>query len=221
MYATQKDVNTTFTTTEDEMRNFVAILLYMGISELPSIDDYWAMETRVLQVALMRGFVLFNDNTQIPGTINRFFKVWPLFSLLVPAFRSEPQTPKQSVGEVMVAYKGKTAGNLRHYMKNKPDKWGFKLFARDSEDGFIHGLVLYHGKTMLEAHGVPMKSEQQAMGVTSQMTSVLASTVSSSTTTAIFADNFFTSLDIVWYLKDKNFRYTGTARDNRIGKPPL
>lgn len=51
LYATQKDVNTTFTTTEDEMTTFVAILLYMGIYELPSIDDYWAMETRVPQVA--------------------------------------------------------------------------------------------------------------------------------------------------------------------------
>ncbi|KAJ8372579.1 hypothetical protein AAFF_G00281230 [Aldrovandia affinis] len=45
--------------------------------------------------------------------------------------------------------------------------------------------------------------------------------MSSSTTTAIFADNFFTSLEIVRYLRDKNCRYTGTARDNRIGKPPL
>ncbi|KAJ8416033.1 hypothetical protein AAFF_G00380550 [Aldrovandia affinis] len=45
--------------------------------------------------------------------------------------------------------------------------------------------------------------------------------MSSFTTTAIFADNFFTSLEIVRYLKDKNCRYTGTARDNRIGKPPL
>ncbi|KAG7268284.1 hypothetical protein CRUP_036732 [Coryphaenoides rupestris] len=56
------------------------------------------------------------------------------------------------------------------------------------------------------------------MGDTSQIVSVLASTMSSSTTTA---DNFFTSLEIVWYLKDKNCRYTGTARDNRIGNPPL
>ncbi|KAL1250768.1 hypothetical protein QQF64_018564 [Cirrhinus molitorella] len=117
--ATQKDINTTFTTTEEEMRNFVAILLYMGISELPSIDDYWVMETRV-QVAnlmsskrfrLMRSLVHFNDNTQIPGT-----------------------TDRQDI-------------------KNKPDKWGFKLFARASEDGFIHDLVLYQGKTTLEARG--------------------------------------------------------------------
>ncbi|KAL0195187.1 hypothetical protein M9458_008759, partial [Cirrhinus mrigala] len=67
---------------------------------------------------------------------------------------------------------------------------------------------------------VPMTSEQ-AMGFTSQVVSVLASTMSSSTTTAIFADNYFTNLEIVWYLKDKNCRYTGTARDDKIGKPPL
>ncbi|KAL0159550.1 hypothetical protein M9458_043275, partial [Cirrhinus mrigala] len=59
------------------------------------------------------------------------------------------------------------------------------------------------------------------MGVTSQIVSVLASTMTSSTTTAIFVHNYFTSLEIVQYLKDKNCRYTGTARDNKIGKPLL
>jgi len=90
---------------------------------LPSIDDYWAMETRVPQVAnlmsnlksrisfginkvifysilsnrfrLMKRLVHFNDNTQIPDTIDRFFKIWPLFNHLNTAFRSDPQTPKQ------------------------------------------------------------------------------------------------------------------------------
>lgn len=68
----------------------------------------------------------------------------------------------------MFAYKGKAAGNPRQYIKNKSDKWGFKLFSRASEDCFIHDLVLYQGKTMLEAHSVPM-SEQQAMGLASQI----------------------------------------------------
>ncbi|KAK3889337.1 hypothetical protein Pcinc_006654 [Petrolisthes cinctipes] len=136
-------------------------------------------------------------------------------------FRAELQTQKQSVDEVMVAYKGKTAGNLRQYIKNKPDKWGFKLFARASQDGFIHDMVLYLGKMMLQAHGLPLSPEQEAMGSTSQIVSVLASTMSSSTTTAIFADNFFTSLELVRYLKDINCRYTGTVRENRMGKPPL
>ncbi|KAK5856274.1 hypothetical protein PBY51_007882 [Eleginops maclovinus] len=115
----------------------------------------------------------------------------------------------------MVAYKGKTSGNLRQYIKTKPDKWGFKLFARASGDEFIHNMVLYQGKTTLEAHGVPLTPEQQAMGATSQIVSVLASTMSSPTTTAISADNFFTSLELLRYLRDLNCRYTGKARDNR------
>ncbi|KAK3889506.1 hypothetical protein Pcinc_006478 [Petrolisthes cinctipes] len=172
LYATQKDVNSSFTTCDDE----------------------------------------------ISGTVDRFFKVFTFLSTL---FRAELQTQKQSVAEVMVAYKGKTAGNLRQYIKNKADKWGFKLFARASEDGFIHDMALYQGKTMLQAHGLPLSPEQEAMGSTSQIVSVLASTMSSSTTTAIFADNFFTSLELVRYLKDINCRYTGTVRENRIGKPPL
>ncbi|KAM4578002.1 piggyBac transposable element-derived protein 3-like [Fundulus diaphanus] len=121
----------------------------------------------------------------------------------------------------MVSYKGKKAGNLRQYIKSKPDKWGFKLFARASEDGFIHDIVLYQGKTTLEAHDVPLKPEQEGLGATSQIVSVLASTMTFPTTTAIYADNFFTSLELVRYLRDHNCRYTGTARDNRIGKPPL
>ena len=39
------------------------------------------------------------------------------------------------------------------------------------------------------------------MGASSQIVSVLASTMSSPTTTAIFADNFFTSLELVRYLR--------------------
>ena len=118
----------------------------------------------------------------------------PLFSFLNTAFRSVTQTPKQSIDEVMIAYKGKTAGNLNQYIRSKQDKWGFKLLARASEDGFIHDMVLYQGKTMLKAHGVPLMPEQQAMGSTSQIVSVLVSTMTSSTTTTIFAENFFTSL---------------------------
>lgn len=125
------------------------------------------MYTRLTQVAnlmsskrfrLMKRLVHFNDNTQIPGTVDRFFKIRSLFCFLNTAFRSEPQRPKQSVDEVMIAYK--TAGNLRQYIKNKPDKWGFKLFARASEDGFIHDMVLYQGKITLEAHGIPLTPEQ-------------------------------------------------------------
>lgn len=92
----------------DEIINFVAILVYMGIAELPSVEDYWAMETRLLHVAnlmtserlsLIKRLVHFNDNMQIPHTNDRLFKMRPPFSLLITAFRSEPQTPNANMGE--------------------------------------------------------------------------------------------------------------------------
>ena len=77
LYATQKDVNSTFCTTENEVMNFIGALIYLGITLLPSSDDYWAMETRVSQVAqlisskrfkLMKRLIHLNNNDQIPGT---------------------------------------------------------------------------------------------------------------------------------------------------------
>lgn len=51
LYAAQKDINTTFSTNENEIMTFLAILIYLGVVELPSVEDYWAMETRVPRVA--------------------------------------------------------------------------------------------------------------------------------------------------------------------------
>lgn len=106
------DINTTFATNEDEIINFVAILIYMGIAVLDSVDDYWSVETSISQVAnlmsskrfkLLKRVIHFTDNAQITGNNDCYFKVQPLFNYLVTAFRSEPETPKQSVDEVMVA----------------------------------------------------------------------------------------------------------------------
>jgi len=230
VYAAQKDPNTTFTTNEEEMMTFVAILIYMGLVPLSAVKDYWAMETRVPQVAnlmssdrfkLLKRVVHFCDNSEIAGTGDLFFKVRPLFSSLATAFLLVPQTPKQSVDEVMVSYKGKTTGDLKQYIQNKTHQLGFKLIARASEDGFIHDMVLYQGKTTLEGHDVCLTPEQRALGASSQIVSVLASSMSYPTTTAIFADHFFSSLELVRYLRDQDCRYTGTARGGRIGRPPL
>ena len=120
-----------------------------------------------------------------------------------------------------MGFKGKTAGNLRQFIQNKPDKFGFKLFSRASEDGFIHDMILYQGDTTLKAHGAQLTKEQEELGATSQIVTVLASTMSKTTTNAIFADNFFTSLEVVRYLMAQNCRYTGTAKECRIGKPTL
>ena len=79
----------------------------------------------------------FNDDDNAQASTDSFFKVRLLFSKVTKQFLKVKETPQQSVDEVMVAHKGKMAGNLCHYMANKPDKFGYKLFCRASIDGSI------------------------------------------------------------------------------------
>lgn len=79
--------------------------------------------------------------------------------------------------------------------------------VRASDNGFVHEMLLYQGKNTVEVHGVPLTPEQESMGVTTQIVSVLASTMTCPTTSVIFADNYFTSLEIVRHLKKQNCRH--------------
>jgi Sec7-like guanine-nucleotide exchange factor len=131
LYVTQKDINTKFSITSDEMRKFLGINVIMGVILLPSMDDYWKMNTRIPQVAnamsrdrfkMIRSYLHFNDNDKAAGSTDRFFKVRPLLDGTRAAILKIPETPLQSVDEVMIAYKGTRAGNLRQYIASKPDK---------------------------------------------------------------------------------------------------
>ena len=81
LYAKQRDVNTTFSTNEMEIRKFIGILICTGICHLPAIEDYWADETRVPQVAnvmpskrfrLLRSLLHFNGNDKVKDSMDRF-----------------------------------------------------------------------------------------------------------------------------------------------------
>ncbi|XP_069951304.1 piggyBac transposable element-derived protein 3 isoform X3 [Cherax quadricarinatus] len=230
LYARQKNIHTTFQTDSEEITRFIGILLYMGYTVQPSIQDYWRTASKVPQVAevmgsmrfrLLRRMIHFNDNAQKKDN-DRFHKIRPLYKALTNACLKVPATPKQSVDEVMVAFKGKTAGNLRKYIKNIPDKWGFKLFCRASEDGIIHDILMYQGNPTFENHHIKLPNEESTLPISSKIVLVLARSLNQRNTSAIYADNFFSSLPLVKVLRDKyNCRYTGTVRDNRCGKPQL
>ena len=157
----QKDLCTTFSIDRHEPVVFIGLMIYMGVIHLPSIDDYWNVNTRIPQVAdlmsskrfkSIRATLHFNDNDQAKGSQDRFFKIRPVINYITKQFLEVPAMPMNSVDEVMVAYKGTMAGNLRQYIRNKPDKWGYKLFCRASVDGFIHDILMYQGETTFIAH---------------------------------------------------------------------
>ena len=141
LYARQRNVNTKFSIDKHELMVFIENVIYRGVINLPSIEDYWAEDTRVMQVAefmsskrfrTIRSFLHFNNNENFVAgtTTDRFFKIRPLIASITEQFLKVKETPTQSIDEVMVAYKGTRTGNLMQYICTKPDKWGLKLFCR-------------------------------------------------------------------------------------------
>ena len=231
LYARQKDVSTAFSIDIQDLMVFVGIILYMGVVHMPSLDDYWAVNTRIPQVTdymsakrfkQLRSTIHFNNNDNAKASTDRFYKIRPLFTGVTKQFLRVKETPQQSVDEVMVAYKGTMAGNLRQYIANKPDKFGYKLFCRASIDGFIHDVLMYQGQTTFSSHPVDLNEEEEEHLLSNRIVIALAKTIKDPANSAIYADNYFTSIQLVEFLKDKlQCRYVGTARPNRIGNPPL
>lgn len=134
LYSAQK-LGDPVKTSPEEIQDFLAILLYMGVFSFPSLEDYWHHESRFNMVAdvmpskrfqLLRRFIHFNDNQQSSKSPDRFYKIRLLFEMLRERCLLIPSTYMHSVDEVMVAYKGTRAGTLRKYIANKS---GFKLFC--------------------------------------------------------------------------------------------
>ena len=211
--------------------NLVGMLLYMGVVNLPAIRDNWNTFTRISQVAdvmsstrfkLLRTRLHFNNNDNAGASNDRFFKVRPVFDIFVQNCKTLPETPLQSVDEVMVANKGTRAGNLRQYISTKPDQWGFKLFCRTSSDNIIHVIIVYQGTTTFNNHDVKLTDLENKMNLGSKLVVALVKTLKNSELSTLYADNYFSSLDLASYLKQKfACRYTGTIRENRIGLPNL
>uniref|UniRef100_A0A8C2EAB2 PiggyBac transposable element-derived protein domain-containing protein n=1 Tax=Cyprinus carpio TaxID=7962 RepID=A0A8C2EAB2_CYPCA len=227
-YSVQQ-TGTSINTTVAEMEDFLSILLYMGVFEFPSLEDYWACESRFPPVAdtmsvkrfkVLRRNFHFNDNFQMEGYTDRFHKIRPLFDMLREQCLLIPPTYKQSVDEVMVAYKGTRAGKLRQYIKNKPDNRGFKIFCCASSIGIIHDFILYQGATTFfniqkEEHA-HLGLEDLSLGA--KVVSILCNTITHKEATVVFYDNFFNSFDWVKTLHTNlGLRSVGTVRANRSG----
>uniref|UniRef100_A0A3B5R5N8 PiggyBac transposable element-derived protein domain-containing protein n=1 Tax=Xiphophorus maculatus TaxID=8083 RepID=A0A3B5R5N8_XIPMA len=194
-------------TSPEEIEHFLAILLFMGVFNLPSLEDYWHHESRFDLITdimprrrfqLLRRYIHFNDNQQCSESWDSLYKIRPLFEMLCEQCLLIPSTHKHSVDEVLVAYKGTRAGTLRQYIANKSDKWGFKLFCRASSSGIIHDLLLYQGASTF--FNVALSEEEQALPLGAKVVTMLCTTTKEPQMSVVFCDNFFTSFNLVQYL---------------------
>lgn len=213
----------------EEIEDFLAMLLFMGVFNFPAMEDYWHGASRFDLIAhimsrnrfqQLRRFIHFNDNEQCNDSPDRFYKIRPLFDMLRQQCLQIPSTYKHSVDEVMVAYKGTRAGTLRQYIANKPDKWGFKLFCRASSSGIIHDMLLYQGASTF--FNVDLSEQEQELLLGAKVVTTLCKTIALPRVSVVYFDNYFTSFKLIQNVHSAlGVKCIGTVRQNRTGGAPL
>lgn len=150
----------------------------------------------------------------------RFKKARLLIKHLQARF-SEMFVPEQELShdEAMIKYFGKNG--LKQSIRNKPIRFGYKVWVLATVSGYVVCFEMYQGK------GVGAYTEQNVQIVGAAAASVLdlldlLPEEKLDLPYHIFADNFFSSHKLIEVLGEKNIQYTGTIRQDRVkGKPSL
>ncbi|XP_066946080.1 piggyBac transposable element-derived protein 3-like [Macrobrachium rosenbergii] len=107
----------------------------------------------------------------------------------------------------MIPYHGHHSA--KHFIRNKPDRFGYKMWMMCSADGYPCNFSNYGGK-----------DENRKLPLGPQVVMDMWQPVVNKYSRHIF-DNFFTSYALMVDLTKQGFRACGTIRENRTGKCPL
>ena len=138
-----------------ELEQFLGILLFSGYHSVPSERDFWStqpdLQVPFIATLMARNrFLKIKENFHVADNSNleasKVAKVKPLYD----AFNRNLKQfgilhEKMSIDESMVPYKG--LHSIRQYIKSKPIKFGYKIWALCGEDGYPYHLEIYCGKS--------------------------------------------------------------------------
>ncbi len=203
---------------------FLGVMMSMGVLRLSRIELYWTTKyfeigaPGVTQLMPRQRFEqlfwclhLFNNSLQVPvgqPGYDKVFKVRPLMDILVPRFISEYVLQKEcSIYEAMVPFKGRFG--FKQYMKDKPTKWGIKVFVlADARNKYVTNLQVYTGKEVV--------SGANDVGLCTKV-----SRFAGKPGLELYTDNYYTSPILYKHLYEKfAVNACGPCRSNRCGFPP-
>ncbi|XP_049901382.1 piggyBac transposable element-derived protein 4-like [Epinephelus moara] len=211
-----------------DMYSFMALVVYMSVVKCSGFADYWRVgklyeltfPRRVMTgkkfLTISRSLHLSSlaqdaANKEKRGTaaFDRLCKIKPLYEEMRSACRRNYHPAQEvSICEKMVASKARNG--LKQYIKNKPTRWGHKLFVlTDSSSGYTWDLFIYEGKLKgTSGKGLGYESVMELINI--QMLG---------TGYKLFVDNFYTSPTLFRDLLKRKIWACGTIRANRPGFP--
>lgn len=212
-----------FTMSNAEAKAFIGMNFVMGYHCLPTFRSYWSTDpdmgvpyiANVMPINRfedIRRNLHFNDNSKEPNrtdpSYDRAFKIRPVLDHFNQAFQNAMSNTKtQAIDEHMIKFKGHNI--MRQYVKNKPIKWGFKMWCRaDSSTGYLFQFDLYTGKKQ--------GGSQTGLGesVVLQLCEGLQGVGCE-----VYFDNFFNTPKLQYTLANMNIKACGTVRSNRKNIP--
>jgi DNA excision repair protein ERCC-6 len=222
-YAQEIKNKTSFNVSMDSIKVFIGFLVFSGYHTLSNQKDYWS-EDDDLGVQLVKDAMSRNSFLEIKSNIHfqnnnlanenkndRGFKIRPLMDLVNKNFQKWSVFHENlSVDEMIVRYYGNYP--IKQFIKGKPIRFGYKLWAMCGDNGYCYNFSLYCGKSLETTSNIPLGS---------QVVLSLLNCIQNPSKHKLFFDNYFTSHDLLVQLKNKGFRATGTVRENRLKQCPV
>ena len=207
-----------------ELRKVVGILMYISVVRMPNMRMFWSKAMGITAVSnvmtrdrfeeIVNLLHMSNNLLQPKSTdpdYDRLYKVRNLLVALNTNFKKNAEMEKvMAVDEQMIPFKGKLG--LKVYMKNKPSKWGIKIWALAGQSGYVHSFNVF-GDNLLVTEG--------ADGVGASGQTVLNLCENLEPGTEVFFDNYFASPGLLLALQDKGLPAACTLRANKIEHCPL
>lgn len=210
----------------DDFDKFLVIIMISIFNARKSQRDYWSTKL-LLGCPIVQKLMSRNEFFEIKKNIkfyknedrNDHDKVWKVRKLY-NIFRSNISKFgfvdfNLSIDEMMVKYFGKFG--IKQCIRNKPIRFGIKMWALCSADGYLYDLDIYQGKagTAIED---PLQSICLGSRVVMQMLTKLLESCSIDDLRKyhVYFDNFFTNPDLMVHLQKIGLLATGTVRQNRV-----
>lgn len=211
--------------TLSEMNIFLGIIIFSTFNKRTSERDYWSTDP-LLECSIVKSRMSRNRFLEIKTGLkcaknkdeNAKDPAWRVRTIL-EKFKSNAKCygyfqTALSVDEMMVKFKGRLI--FRQYIRNKPVRFGIKMWALCGSDGYVFECDIYCGKNS-QSDG---KLANCALGsrVVMNMTEkfLLATPRKKLEKYHLYFDNYFASPDLTIHLQKIGLKSTGTVKQNRV-----
>ncbi|KAL4084869.1 hypothetical protein QTP88_027748 [Uroleucon formosanum] len=180
--------------TSVEIKQFIGVQMYMGIVKMPSYRMFWNNHTH------------FSTVSDVMAR-NRFDNIRPFLNAIRDNMKKVHVNECIAVDEIIIPFKGCLI--MKQYNKNKPHKWGIKMFSLASSNRLVDDFKIYVGKGTLPPsyHG---------LGLIGDVVMRLIKCVPKNENYKVSMDNWFNSYNLHCRLKFVGVQSIRTERSNCV-----